>query len=92
MTHREWCDPEVLQQIRRKSLARLRREIEPVEQQTFARFCARAGRVSRLRRRGLDALLDTIENLQGAALLASELEREFFRRACSTIARSIWTR
>ncbi|MGA7315334.1 MAG: DEAD/DEAH box helicase, partial [Silvibacterium sp.] len=31
--HREWCDAEVLRQIRRKSLARLRKEIEPVEQQ-----------------------------------------------------------
>ena len=74
-THREWCDPEVLQQIRRKSLARLRREIEPVEQRTFARLAARWQGVA-VRRRGLDALLDTVENLQGAALLASELERE----------------
>jgi ATP-dependent helicase Lhr and Lhr-like helicase len=73
--HREWCDPEVLQQIRRKSLARLRREIEPVEQRIFARLTARWQGVS-VRRRGLEALLDTVENLQGAALLASELERE----------------
>ena len=74
-THCEWCDPEVLQQIRRKSLARLRREVEPVEQQTFARFTARWQGVT-VKRRGLDALLDAIENLQGTALLASELERE----------------
>ena len=74
-SHREWCDPEVLQQIRRKSLARLRREIEPVEQRTFARLTARWQGVT-VRRRGLEALLDTVENLQGAALLASELERE----------------
>jgi ATP-dependent Lhr-like helicase len=74
-THREWCNPEILQQIRRKSLARLRREIEPVEQHTFARLAARWQGVS-VRRRGLDALLDTVENLQGAAVLASELERE----------------
>ena len=74
-THREWCDPDVMQQVRRKSLARLRREIEPVEQSTFARFTARWQGVS-VRRRGLDALLDTVENLQGTPLLASELERE----------------
>jgi len=74
-THREWCDPDVLQQIRRKSLARLRREIEPVEQRTLARLTARWQGIT-VRRRGLEALLDTIENLQGAALLASELERE----------------
>jgi ATP-dependent Lhr-like helicase len=73
--HREWCDPEVLQQIRRKSLARLRREIEPVEQRTFARFTARWQGVA-APRCGLDALLDSIEGLQGAALLASELERD----------------
>jgi ATP-dependent Lhr-like helicase len=73
--HQEWCDPEILQQIRRKSLARLRREVEPVEQRIFARFAARWQGVT-LRRRGLDALLDAVESLQGAALLASELERE----------------
>ena len=73
--HREWCDPEVLRQVRRKSLARLRREIEPVEQSTFVRFATRWQGVT-VPRRGLDALLDTIEALQGAALLASELETE----------------
>ena len=73
--HREWCDPEVLRQIRRKSLARLRREIEPVEQSTFVRFSTQWQGVT-VPRRGLDALLDTIEALQGAALLASELETE----------------
>jgi len=73
--HQEWCDPEILQQIRRKSLARLRREVEPVEQRTFARFASRWQGVA-TRRRGLDALLDAVENLQGAALLVSELESE----------------
>jgi ATP-dependent Lhr-like helicase len=76
-THREWCDPDVLQQIRRKSLARLRREIEPAEQSVFARLTARWQGVT-VRRRGSESLLDAIENLQGAALLASELEREIF--------------
>jgi len=73
--YREWCDPEVLRQIRRKSLARLRREIEPVEQSTFVRFTTRWQGVT-VPRRGLDALLDTIEALQGSAILASELESE----------------
>ncbi len=73
--HQEWCDPEILQQIRRKSLARLRREVEPVEQRTFARFTTRWQGVA-TRRRGPDALLDAVENLQGSALLVSELERE----------------
>src|SRR6202011_6050587 len=73
--HREWCDPEVLRQIRRKSLARLRREIEPVEQSTFVRFSTRWQGVT-VPRRGMDALLDAIEALQGAALLVSDLETE----------------
>jgi len=73
--HREWCDPDVLQQIRRKSLARLRREIEPVEQNTFARFAMRWQGVT-VPRKGLDALLDVVESMQGVAVLASELERE----------------
>jgi ATP-dependent helicase Lhr and Lhr-like helicase len=74
-THHEWCDPEVLQQIRRKSLARLRREVEPVEQSTFARFLTRWQGVT-VKRRGLDALLDVVESLQGVALPASEIERD----------------
>ena len=36
--HQEWCDAEILRIVRRKSLARLRREVEPVEQRTLARF------------------------------------------------------
>jgi ATP-dependent Lhr-like helicase len=37
-TQREWCDPDVLRQLRRRSLARLRKEVEPVEQVVLARF------------------------------------------------------
>jgi ATP-dependent helicase Lhr and Lhr-like helicase len=71
--HREWCDAEVLRLIRRKSLARLRKEIEPVEQHMFARLETHWQGVLQPRR-GLDALLDTIENLQGTPLPASILE------------------
>jgi ATP-dependent Lhr-like helicase len=75
--HREWCDAEILRQIRRKSLARLRREVEPVEQHTLARFFTHwQGAVNPRRsvRAHLDALLDAIESLQGAPLPASLLE------------------
>lgn len=72
-TAREWCDAEVLRQIRRRSLARLRREIEPVEPPMLARFTTHWQGVLH-RRRGLDALLDTIESLQGVPLAASLLE------------------
>jgi ATP-dependent Lhr-like helicase len=73
--HREWCDDEVLRAIRRRSLARLRKEVEPVEQRTLARLFTRWQGVVQPRR-GLDALLDVVENLQGAPLPASILETE----------------
>ncbi len=73
--HREWCDNEVLRTIRRKSLARLRKEVEPVEQRVLARLLTRWQGVVQPRR-GLDALLDVIENLQGSPLPASILETE----------------
>lgn len=73
--HREWCDHEVLRTIRRKSLAKLRKEIEPVEQATLARLFTRWQGVVQPRR-GLDALLDVIENLQSAPIPASMLETE----------------
>ena len=73
--HREWCDPAVLQQIRRKTLAGLRREVVPAEHHVFARFLTRWQGTS-TPRKGLDALLDAIEILQGADLIASDLERD----------------
>lgn len=73
--NREWIDVEVLRTIRRRSLARLRKEVEPVEQRTLARLFTRWQGVVQPRR-GLDALLDVIESLQGAALPASLLETE----------------
>ena len=73
--NREWIDAEVLRSIRRKSLAKLRKEVEPVEQHTLARLFTRWQGVVQPRR-GLDALLDVVENLQGAPLPASLLETE----------------
>jgi ATP-dependent helicase Lhr and Lhr-like helicase len=37
-SEREWCDPDVLRRIRRASLARLRKEVEPVEPAALGRF------------------------------------------------------
>ena len=74
--HREWCDAEMLRLIRRKSLAKLRREVEPVEQHTLARFLTHWQGLLAPRRTGhnLDGLLDAIDSLQGAPLPASLLE------------------
>jgi ATP-dependent Lhr-like helicase len=74
-TSREWTDAGVLRQLRRRSLARLRHEAEPVEQSVLARFATRWQGVAR-RRQGADALLDVIEQLQGSPLAASILETE----------------
>jgi ATP-dependent Lhr-like helicase len=37
-SEREWCDPDVLRRLRRATLARLRKEVEPVEQAALGRF------------------------------------------------------
>ena len=72
---REWCDAGVLRALRRRSLARVRHEVEPVEPATLGRLITTWQGVTR-RRSGLDALLDVVENLQGAAVPASILESE----------------
>src|SRR5207244_10726606 len=72
---REWVDAEVLKALKRRSLARLRKQVEPVEPEALARFLADWQGIARPRR-GLDALLSACEQLQGAPLVASSLERE----------------
>ncbi|HRI54155.1 MAG TPA: DEAD/DEAH box helicase, partial [Pseudomonadota bacterium] len=73
--HREFCDPEILQKIRRRSLAKLRREVEPAPARALGRLYTHWQGVLRPRR-GLDALLDAIQSLQGAPIVASTLETE----------------
>ena len=70
---REWCDDDVLRQLRRRSLAALRREVEPVDAEALARFLPRWQGVG-LPRRGVDGLVEVLGVLQGAALPASVLE------------------
>ncbi|HEX2782424.1 MAG TPA: helicase-related protein, partial [Ilumatobacteraceae bacterium] len=72
---REYCDSEVLRQLRRRSLATLRREVEPVEPETYARFI-QAWHGIPGERRGLDSLVEVLGQLQGAAVVASTLETE----------------
>jgi len=61
--------------LRRRSLAKLRHEVEPVDQAVLGRFTTTWQGIVR-RRQGADALLDAIEQLQGAPLPASILETE----------------
>ncbi|HEY8042143.1 MAG TPA: DEAD/DEAH box helicase [Polyangiaceae bacterium] len=72
---RELCDREVLDAVRRKSLARLRRAIEPVEPRALARFLPEWQGLG-TRRRGRDALLAVVAELQGCPLVVSTLETE----------------
>ena len=72
---REWCAPDVLRTIRRRSLARLRHEVEPAPPEAFSRALLAWQGVSRPRP-GPDAVLDAIEKLQGLPIVASALERE----------------
>jgi ATP-dependent Lhr-like helicase len=72
---REWCDNDVLRQLRRRSLAALRREVEPVEQVAYARFLQQWHAIP-ADRRGLDGLVEAVGQLQGVALVAGALETE----------------
>ncbi|MFV0259948.1 MAG: helicase-related protein, partial [Acidimicrobiales bacterium] len=75
---REWCHDDVLRRLRRRSLAALRREVEPVEPEVLARFLPRWQHVDG-RLRGLDGLAEVITTLQGAALPVSMLESAMLR-------------
>jgi ATP-dependent helicase Lhr and Lhr-like helicase len=77
-TEREWCDSDVLRQLRRRSLAALRREIEPVEPEALVRFLPHWQGVG-VPRRGLDGLVEVIGILQGAAIPASVFENDVLR-------------
>ena len=79
----EWVDAEVLRRLRSRSLAALRKEIEPVTPGTLGRFLpvwqhvGSAGHGSGARRpglQGIDGVLQSIEQLQGVALPASAWE------------------
>src|ERR1700694_1923047 len=72
---REYCHPEVLRMLRRRSLAALRKEVESVSPEVVARFLppwhgvgARAG--------GIDRLLEVVFQLQGLAMPATVIERD----------------
>jgi ATP-dependent Lhr-like helicase len=72
---REWCDTDVLRQLRRRSLASLRKEVEPVEPAALARFLP-AWQGIGSGRRGLEAVVEALGVLQGAAIPASTLDAD----------------
>ena len=86
----EWCDAEVLRLLRRRCLARLRKEAEPVPPEVLARFLPAwhgigglataadrgpgTGPGGRRRRADAGAVLEVVERLAGAPVPASALE------------------
>ncbi len=81
---REWCDPDVLRLLRRRSLARLRREVEPVDPAALGRFLPEWHGVSAQGSaptpfRGtaaLERLAEVVDQLAGLPIPASVLERD----------------
>ena len=71
----EWCDAEVLRSLRRRSLAMLRKEVEPAPVEALARFLPEWQSVGGSAGRGIDALIRAVEQLQGVPVPATALER-----------------
>jgi ATP-dependent Lhr-like helicase len=74
-TEREWCDPDVLRRLRRASLARLRKEVEPAEQATLGRFLPSWHGIDRRA-----SLREALVPLQGLPLPVSLWESEVLPR------------
>ncbi|QNE74590.1 DEAD/DEAH box helicase [Streptomyces finlayi] len=71
----EWCDATVLRRLRRRSLAALRHELEPVPPAALAIFLPQWQHLGDNSLRGIDGLARAIEQLQGAPVPASALEK-----------------
>jgi ATP-dependent Lhr-like helicase len=70
----EWCDADVLRQIRRASLALVQRSVEPVPGPRLAAFLPQWQQVTRSLR-GVDGVLAVVEQLAGCTAPASEWEQ-----------------
>jgi ATP-dependent Lhr-like helicase len=71
----EWCDATVLRRLRRRSMAALRQELEPVPPATLGVFLPQWQHVGTHSLRGMDGLARAVEQLQGASVPASALEK-----------------
>jgi len=80
----QWCDSSVLRMLRRRCLAKLRKEVEPAPPSVYAAFlpawqradasASRAPVGGRVRPARADAVYDVVDQLGGAAIPASALE------------------
>lgn len=77
----EWCDAEVLRKLRRRSLAALRAEVEPVDAAAYGRFLPAwqhvrtpGGGRGQPALRGLDGIITAVDQLSGVPIPASAWE------------------
>jgi len=100
----EWCERHLLARIHRYTLARLRREIEPVEPRDFVRFLSEWQNISAACRvNGPDALAEVLAQLEGYEAPVAAWESEllparvadysiaWLDEQCST-GRTVWAR
>jgi ATP-dependent Lhr-like helicase len=69
----QWCDADVLRILRRRSLAALRAQVEPVSTAAYGRFLPAWHHVSSPQS-GIDGLVSVIDQLAGVRMPASALE------------------
>ena len=72
----EWCERRLLARIHRRTLKRLRKQIEPVSPAIFMRFLFRRHGLSSERGDGTPAVAACLERLRGCALPARAWERQ----------------
>ncbi len=72
---REYVSPEVLRRLRRRTLARLRREVEPVEPAVLGRFLPAWHGIGRDLRGG-NRLREVVAQLEGVALPVAAIESD----------------
>jgi ATP-dependent Lhr-like helicase len=72
----QWCDAEVLRILRRRSLAALRAQVEPVSTAAYARFLPawHGVRTGSAANSGVDGLAAVVDQLAGVPLPASAIE------------------
>jgi ATP-dependent Lhr-like helicase len=100
----EWCERHLLARIHRYTLARLRREIEPVEPRDYVRFLCDWQKLSKATRvSGPDALAGVLAQLEGYEAAAAAWEHELLPARVSdysiawlddqcSAGRTLWTR
>jgi ATP-dependent helicase Lhr and Lhr-like helicase len=73
----QWCDADVLRILRRRSLAALRAQVEPVSTAAYGRFLPawhRVGTLDSSGYAGVDGLMSAIDQLAGVRMPASAIE------------------